>query len=86
MFVILDAANKEIMHLCKNRDKADVAHYIKGKFQRLKDYPMIEVCYYVDYIQSVFQKKKNIRLLGLTFGIQEHDVFPLVWLKGLIRG
>lgn len=86
MIVILDAPNKEIMHLHKNRDKADVAHYIKGKFQRLKDYPMIKVCYYVDYIQSVFQKKTNLKLLRLTFGIQERDVFPLVWLKGLIQG
>lgn len=58
MFIVLVAADKEVTHLHKNRDKADVAHYIRGKFQRLKDYPVIKVCYYVDYIQSVFQKRK----------------------------
>lgn len=30
---------------------------------------MIKVCHYVDYIQSVFQKKKYVKLLGLTFPI-----------------
>lgn len=49
----------------RNRDKADEAHFIKGKFQRLKDY-------------LLFFKKEKFKVLGLTFGIQEHDVFPLV--------
>lgn len=49
-----------------NRDNANVAHYIEDKFQKLKDYPMVKVCYCVD--NTVFTI--CFKHLGLTFAIQ----------------